>query len=174
MRAHRTEGFLEEVAGRRGGTGGLPGRGGLAQRWHRRASWRRWLGPEVVQEGFLEEMAQEGFLEEVAWHRGGAGGLPEGGGLTQRWHRRASWTRWLGAEVAQEGFLEEVAWHRGGAGGRPRSNENTAQRGGPGASRDRHPRQSLDLRAPPTAHRLAGNAPAGPCMPRCTTRRSRK
>lgn len=31
----------------------------------RRASWRRWLGTEVV---------QEGFLEEVAWRRGGAGG----------------------------------------------------------------------------------------------------
>ena len=42
----------------------------------------------MVQEGFLEEMAQEGFLEEVAWHRGGAGGLPEGGSLAQRWRRR--------------------------------------------------------------------------------------
>ena len=58
---------------------GLTGGGGLAQRWHRRASWTRWLGTEV---------AQEGFLEEVAWPRGGAGGLPGGGGLVQRWRRR--------------------------------------------------------------------------------------
>ena len=105
----------------------------------RRASWTRWLGPEVV---------QGGFLEEVAWCRGGA-------------------------EVVQGGFLEEVAWRRGGSRGRPRSDESTAQKGGLGASRDRRPRQSPDLPAPPPP-RLAGNALAGPCMPRCTTRRSRK
>ena len=33
----------------------------------RRASWTRWLGPEVV---------QGGFLEEVAWRRGGSRGRP--------------------------------------------------------------------------------------------------
>ena len=87
--------------------------------------------------------------------------------------RRASWTRWLGPEVVQGGFLEEVAWRRGGSRGRPRSDESTAQKGGLGASRDRRPRQSPDLPAPPPP-RLAGNALAGPCMPRCTTRRSRK
>ena len=65
-------------------------------------------------------MAQEGFLDEVAWNRGGAGGLPGGGGLAQRWCRRASWRRWLGAEVAQEADPGAMrAPHRGVGWGPP-------------------------------------------------------
>ena len=73
----------------------------------------------------------------------------------------------------REGFLEEVAWSRGRAGGRPRSDVSTTQRDGPGLRWGLLGTRILGRALSPHL-RPAGNAPAGPCTPRCTTRRSRK